>query len=180
MLLRRVKDAYGENLQVTWRHFPLEQVNSIQGPGWRLWEQPDDYRSKGLWAFRAAEAAKRQGEDAFGRLHLALLRARHEVREDISDRSVLLELARTAGLDVARFERDLADRSLLARIGEDYNRGVDEYGIWGTPTFVFEGGQSAYVRMRPAPPEEESVRVFEELVEVVRDRPYLLEIKRPR
>ena len=75
---------------------------------------------------------------------------------------------------------DLADRSLLKKIAEDYNRGAEEHGIWGTPTLVLEGGQAAYVKMRPAPPDEDSLSTFETLLDIIRNRPYLLEIKRPR
>lgn len=179
-MLRKVREKYGDRLKVSWHAFPLEQVNSVQGPEWKLWEQPDEYRSKGLWAFRAAEAARLQGPEPFERFHYALLEARHADKKDVADRSVLLEVARQSGLDVARFERDLADRGLLARVAEDYKLGVEEHGVWGTPTFVFEGGQAAYLRVRPAPPDEEAVRLFEELAGVIRDRPYVLEIKRPR
>ena len=158
----------------------MEQVNSIQGPEWKLWEQPDEYRSKSLWAFRAGEAARLQGPDAFERFHMALLRARHERKEDIADRQVLLGVAREVGLDEARFQIDLQDRSLLAKIGEDYTRGVQEHGIWGTPTLVFDGRQAAYLKLRPAPPAEESVKLFEELFDIIHGRPYVIEVKRPR
>ncbi len=178
-MLQRVKEAYGDRLQVQWHSFPLEQINSVQGPEWKLWEQPDEYRSKGLWAFRAAEAAKLQGEEAFERFHMALLRARHVDKRDVADRAVLMETAREAGLNLERFQRDLADRSLMAKIGEDYERGVQDHGVWGTPTLVFDGGQSAYLKLRPAPPVEDSVKVFEELRDVI-SRPYVIEIKRPR
>lgn len=180
MLLQRVKDAYGDRLRIEWHSFPLEQVNSVHGPSWKLWEQPDEYRSRGLWALRAGEAAKLQGDDGFQRFHMALLRARHVDKKDIADRSVLLEAAREAGLDLERFQRDLADRSLLAKIAGDYDRGVQQHGIWGTPTLVFGGGASAYLRMKPAPPPEESVKTFEDLYDVIAGRPYVLEIKRPR
>ncbi len=175
-----MKQGYGDRLKIEWYDFPLEQVNSIQGPEWKLWEQPDEHRSKSLWAFRAAEAARLQGPEGFQRYHLALLRARHERKEDIADRGVLLEVAREAGLDEARFQRDLADRSLLAKIGEDYTRGVQEHGIWGTPTLVFNGRQSAYLKLRPAPPPEESVKLFEELFDIIHRRPYVIEVKRPK
>lgn len=174
-----MKETYGDRLHVQWHSFPLEQINSVQGPEWKLWEQPDEYRSKGLWAFRAAEAARLQGEEAFDRFRMALLRARHVDKRDVADRAVLTETAREAGLDLGRFQRDLADRSLMTKIGEDYERGVQDYGIWGTPTLVFDGGQSAYLKIRPAPPAEDSVRVFEELRDVI-NRPYVIEIKRPR
>ena len=174
-----MKETYGDRLHVEWHSFPLEQVNNIQGPEWKLWEQPDEFRSRGLGAFRAAEAARLQGEEAFNRFRMALLRARHVDKRDIADRAVLTETAHEAGLDLERFQRDLADRSLMKKIGEDYERGVQDYGIWGTPTLVFDGGQAAYMKVRPAPPAEDSVRVFEELRDVI-SRPYVIEIKRPR
>jgi predicted DsbA family dithiol-disulfide isomerase len=178
--LRQVKTHYGERLKVEWYAFPLEQVNSIHGPDWKLWEQPDDYRSRGLWALRASAAAKRQGGDAFDSLHLGLLRARHEVDRDIADPDVLAEVARDAGLDEGRFKRDLADRSLLAAIGEEYARGQEQHGVWGTPTLVFNGERAAYLKLRPAPPAEEAVRLFEELFDIIASRPYVIEVKRPR
>jgi predicted DsbA family dithiol-disulfide isomerase len=179
VLLHRVKESYGDRLQMEWHAFPLEQVNNIQGPEWRLWEQPDGYRSKGLWALRAGKAARLQGSEPFDRFHIALLQARHDDSRDIADRAVLMDVAGKAGLDLEQFQRDLGDRSLLAKIGEDYERGVQEHGIWGTPTLVFDGGRSAYLKLRPAPPVEESVKVFEELRDVI-SRPYIMEIKRPR
>jgi predicted DsbA family dithiol-disulfide isomerase len=178
VMLREVKNAYGDRLQLEWHWFPLEQVNSIQGPEWKLWEQPDEYRSKGLWAFRAAEAARKQGREAFERFHMALLNARHVDNADIADRALLMDLARGTGLDPELFQWDLADRSLMAKIGEDYERGVQEHGIWGTPTLVFDGDQSAYLKLRPAPPAEECVKAFDELRDVI-NRPYVIEVKRP-
>ena len=180
MWLRQVKAHYGECLRIEWHSFPLEQVNSIQGPEWKLWEQPDDYRSRGLWALRAGEAARRQGQDAFDRFHIALLRARHEDGRDIADRVALAEVAREAGLDVGRFTRDLPDRRLLAAIGEDYTRGEEQHGVWGTPTLVLNGGRAAYLKMRPAPPSEEAVSLFEGLFDLIHERPYVIEVKRPR
>lgn len=178
--LQKVKESYGDGLQIRWHSFPLEQVNSIQDPEWKLWEQPDDYRSKSLWAFRAGEAARLQGPEAFQRYHLALLRARHEERRDIADREVLAQIAAEAGLDVVRFRRDLPDRSLLAKIGDDYNRGVQDHGVWGTPTLVFEGGRASYLKLRPAPPPEDALALFNGLFDLIYGKPYVLEIKRPR
>jgi predicted DsbA family dithiol-disulfide isomerase len=163
-----------------WYCFPLEQVNSTLGPQWKIWEQPDTFMSRGLWAFRAGEAARLQGKELFERFHLAMLQARHAEKKDISDQEVLIALAREAGLDMERFRKDLADRNLLAKIGEDYTRGVQEHGIWGTPTLVFNGQRAAYLRLKPAPPAEESVKLFEELFAIICRRPYVLEVKRPR
>jgi hypothetical protein len=178
--LRRVEAHYGERLKVEWHSFPLEQVNSIQGPDWKLWEQADDYRSRGLLALRAGKAARRQGQDAFEQFHIRLLRARHEEDQDIADPVVLAEVAIAAGLDAGRFRRDLADRRLLATIGEDYVRGEEQHGVWGTPTLVLNGRKAAYLKMRPAPPAEEAVSLFESLFDLIHDRPYIIEVKRPR
>jgi predicted DsbA family dithiol-disulfide isomerase len=163
-----------------WYCFPLEQVNSTLGPQWKLWEQPDEFLSRSLWAFRGGEAARLQGKELFERFHLAVLRARHAEKKDIANPEILIEAAREAGLAEERFRQDLADRNLLAKIGEDFTRGVKEHGIWGTPTLVFNGLQAAYLRLKPAPPPEESVKLFEELFTVIYRRPYVLEVKRPR
>ena len=170
----------GDRLRVEWHSFPLEQVNSGQGPEWKLWEQPDEYKSRGLWAFRGGEAARLQGGELFERFHIALLRARHGENWDIASFEVLIEVAKKAGLDVDRFRQDLSNRSLLAKIGEDYMRGAKEHGIWGTPTLLFNGRQAAYLKLRPAPPPEESVKLFEELFDIIHGRPYVVEVKRPR
>jgi predicted DsbA family dithiol-disulfide isomerase len=175
-----VKKAFGERLCIKWHSFPLEQVTSPRGPEWKLWEQPDEYKSRGLWAFRGAEAARLQGEEGFERYHTALLRARHAEDRDISDPKVLIEVAMEAGLEVDRFRQDLPNRNLLPRIGEDYIRGVTEHGIWGTPTLVFNGRQAAYLKLKLAPPPEDSVKLFEELFDLIYRRTYVIEVKRPR
>ena len=175
-----MKEVYGDRLGIEWHSFPLEQVNSTQGPEWKLWEQPDEYRSRGLWAFRGGEAARLQGIVLFERFHMALLRARHVENRDIATPEDLIEVALEAGLDVDRFRQDLPNRNLLAKIGEDYARGVKEHGVWGTPTLVFNGRQAAYLKLRPAPPPEEAVKLFEELFDIIYRRPYVVEVKRPR
>jgi predicted DsbA family dithiol-disulfide isomerase len=111
---------------------------------------------------------------------MALLRARHAENKEIADPEVLIQVAMEAGLNVDRFRQDLPNRDLLAKIGEDYIRGVKGHGIWGTPTLVFNGRQAAYLKLKPAPPPEESVKLFEELFELICRRPYVVEVKRPR
>ena len=109
-----------------------------------------------------------------------MLRARHAEKKDIANPDVLIDLAREAGLDMEKFRKDLDDRSLLAKIGGDYQRGVEEHGIWGTPTLVFNGQRAAYIKLKPAPLDEEAVKLFEELYDIVYRRPYVVEVKRPR
>jgi len=158
----------------------LEQVNSVEDPEWKLWEQPDTHRSRGRLAFHAAIAARNQGEPAFLCFHHALLTAKHEQGKDHGKRQTLLDAARAAELDLERFERDLADRSFLAQIGADYEAGHDRLGVFGTPTFVFPNAAAAYLKLDPNTPVPDPLVLFDDLVRTVRDRPYLAEIKRPR
>lgn len=178
--VRNVKIALGDEIEFVWRSFPLEQVNVPEGDDWKLWEQPDDHVSRGFYAFRGAEAAKQQGTDAFVNFHYALLEARHVEDKNIGRRDTVIEVAAAADLDVDAFTKAIGDRALLANIGTDYEHARSQYGVFGTPTFVFPGGESAYIKMRPKAPDEDAVTVWKEFVRTVIERPYISEIKRPR
>jgi predicted DsbA family dithiol-disulfide isomerase len=179
--LREVNRQLGENpIEVTWKFFPLEEVNAPPDADFPIWDLPSDRRSRGRDSFHAAAAARRQGEEAFERFHAALLTLKHEEGQDHGKRSTLDEAASRARLDLARFAADLGDRGLLAQIKSDYVAGKEELGVFGTPTFVFPNGQSAYLRILPPPPPDEAVAFWLDFVRDVRDRPYLQEIKRPR
>ena len=181
MWLDRVKQEYGDNLEVTWKNFQLEQVNSKEGAEWKVWEQPDEHQQRSLVAAMAGEAARRQGEEAFHRFHLALLAARHggEGRIALNEDEPIVDVAREAGLDIERFKEDLKDRSLLDRIASDHTEAVESHGVFGTPTFLFESGNTAYLKTF-IPPEDEAVDLFEHFVAMMADSPFLGEIKRPQ
>ena len=169
----------GSGLAINWRYFSLEQVNSQQGLESKIWEQPADYQSRGLNAFRAAEAARRQGEAAFSAFHIALLKARHEERLDIANKKVLKQVAGGAGLDMTRFERDLNAPDILERLAEDHTHAIETLGVFGTPTLVFPGNQAVFLKMLPPPPED-SLSIFDEVRNLNEHRQYILEIKRPQ
>lgn len=169
----------GPNLTLNWRYFSLEQANQQQEPQWKLWEQPEGHPSRGLRAFWAAEAARRQGEDAFDCFHIALLRARHEQQRDIADMNTLAEVAKSAGLDMTRFQKDLADRRLLMKLAEDHAFAVETLGIFGSPTLVFPQRQAIFVKMSASPAPEDCLPVFIELRHLADRRPYIRELKRP-
>jgi predicted DsbA family dithiol-disulfide isomerase len=176
--LREVQRQSPDRIKINWRYFPLEQVNAKDGPDWYLWEQLDSYESRGLLAFRAQIAARRQGDDAFTLMQYALLAARHEQDRDITRRETMRELAQSVDLDMVAFERDLDDRSLMAEIGEDYREGRLQHNVFGTPTFVFPEGATAYLKVLPPPPNNAAVEFFNQFVNTVRNRPYIQEIKR--
>ena len=177
--LAKVRETYGDNLQIDWKPFILAQVNSKEGPEWKAWEQAEDSPNLGLLAMRSGEAARRQGTKAFETFQLALLTARHQDRKDLSDPEVIMEAARASGLDMARFQKDLADESILKDLAESHTKGVDEYGVFGVPTFIFPDGTAAFLKTY-RPPDEDAVKMFEDLLGTMGKWNYVGEIKRPQ
>lgn len=177
VLLQNVGRSPAVELDVTWRYFSLAQVNS-KDDGWTAWEAPESEHVRGRLAFKAAEAARLQG--GFEQFHMPLLEARHRDRLDIDEIEVVERVAVDAGLDLKRFRKDLADPKILESLRRDHTEARNEHGVFGTPTFVFPDGASAYVRLAEAPGAADAPGVFERLVSIVAGEPAILEIKRPR
>ena len=181
MWLDRVGKEYGDRLEVNWKNFQLEQVNSKEAPEWKVWEKLSETEARSLMAAKAGEAARRQGKEAFHRFHLAMLKARHggKERAPLNEEEPITEAAREAGLDIDRFTEDMKDPSLLEIIARDHEEAVDKHGAFGTPTFVFENGQTAYLKTF-IPPEDKSVSTFEHFMGLMADNTYIGELKRPQ
>ncbi len=173
-----MKEDIGAKLTLNWRYFSLEQANNQQGPEWKIWEQPEGYSSRGLRAFWAAEAARRQGEAVFDRFHIALFGAKHERHRDIADVNTLAEVAESVGLDMPQFRENLTDRHLLTRLAEDHTFAVDTLGVFGSPTIVFPERQAIFLKMSLPPPLEDCLSVFTELRQMAERRSYIQEVKR--
>jgi hypothetical protein len=177
--LANVKKEYKENLQIDWRPFFLAQINNKEGDDWKAWEQTEDNAQLGIFAFRTAEAARRQGSERFEAFQLALLKARHEDRKDLSNQEVVMEAAQAGGLDMGQLKEDMADDSIIKDLGDSHTEAVDVHGAFGVPTFVFSNGSAAFLKTY-IPPEEESVSTFETLNGVMSGLKYVGELKRPQ
>jgi predicted DsbA family dithiol-disulfide isomerase len=178
--LDRVKKVYGDDLSINWRNFSLEQVNSKRDPDWKVWDEHEDFTSRGMPALRAGEAARRQGQELFERFHMALLTARHGgERRNIAEMDVLEEIATSVGLNIDKFREDMADPELVQIIAKDHTEAADQRGIFGTPTFVFENGASGYLKMF-IPPEEDDLSLLDSVVKMVGSSLYFGELKRPQ
>ena len=176
--LARVKEELGDDLQITWRSFALEQVNSKEGDDWKAWQQDAAYVSRGLWPLRGGIASRKQGEPAHAAYMETILELKHVDREDIRTRESVVEAAKRAGLDMDRFTADIDDPETLAEIGRDHEEAAEQ-GVFGTPTMVFEDGSAVFVKTF-TPPEDESVSAFNHLMGVSRGKRYFGEIKRPQ
>lgn len=179
MWLESAQETAGDELELNWRGFLLEQINSKEGPDWKVWEQPDDYEFRGMWALRAGEAAKAQGPELFQKFHMALLRARHEERVNVGDRETLMEIAARVGLDLEQFRADMEDPATKDKVAADHVEAVESFGVFGTPTFVFPNGAAAFVKLLK-PPEARASRALELLSEMMEDHIYIGEVKRPQ
>jgi protein-disulfide isomerase len=133
-----------------------EVVSAMQaefGPDLRVVfkHQPLPFHSHAFLAARAAEAAHAQGK--FWRFHARLYARRAQF-----DEAALLEVAREAGLDMARFKRDMATTAYDARIARDMDLAA-RLGVNGTPAYFING--------RPIegamPPLEFKLTILEEL-----------------
>jgi len=180
LMLDSVRGSGERDVKVNWRFFSLTQVNYRPGSAddaWTVWGAADSEHVRGRLAFKAAEAARRQG--AFDSFHLALLHARHRDGLDIESADVVEQVAEEVGLDLGRLRKDLADPNILGVLERDHQEGRSRYGVFGTPTYVFPGGSAAYVRLAHAPSGAEAVKIFDRIVAVTEDEPAILEIKRP-
>ncbi|HAA95183.1 MAG: DsbA family protein [SAR202 cluster bacterium] len=179
--LSKVEESTGQAIEVDWKPFSLAQVNSDKDQDIKLWEQPEmkDGSDKTFLAHMSGLAAKRQGPEAFKGFFMALLRARHEDKKDLLDPAVMEEAAVAAGLDMARFREDQADPELLKDIGESHTLAVEEYGAFGVPTFVFDEGKTAFLKMF-IPPDEQAADIYETMTKAMSQFDHVGEFKRPQ
>ena len=178
MWLDMVKEELGDNLQITWRSFALEQVNSEHGRDWKAWEQGTDYTSRGLWPLRGGIAARQQGSAEHNEYMAKILHAKHVERDDVRTRESILEIAVSASLDIDNFTEALDDPKSLKSIGNDHEY-ARALGIFGTPTFVFGNGLSTFVKMF-TPPKHEAMDAFKHFMGIASERTYFGEKKRPQ
>lgn len=103
-----------EEVRFVFRHFPRDEVH------------PFSERSA-----LAAEAAGAQGR--FWEMHDFLFESQHQLEYDD-----LIRHARELGLDVDRFQRDMAGGGFLSKVHADVEAGTSS-GVTSTPSFFING-----------------------------------------
>ncbi|MEY3989521.1 MAG: hypothetical protein RI985_602 [Chloroflexota bacterium] len=179
--------AQRPSVSITWRYFSLEQVNAPADANWYVWDQPDDYTGlregwssyRGLHAFWAAEAVRRQGEAQFNQFRSALYDARHERKVDVASRDAVAEVAATCGIDMAQYQRDVRDRSLLEVLKRDHEYAKATYDCFGVPTLCFDDKNAVYVKLSEIVTAENVLPLFDDVAYTFVKRPYVAELKRP-
>ncbi len=180
-LARQVAPVLG--LEFIWRHFSLYQNNYTGTDGWQLWNDKlsfeDDSGDKGLLPFMASCAARRQGSEKHAHFRLEAMRARHRDHRPFN-LATLREVAERVGLEMNRFESDLSNPECRTVLAHEHHHAVSQ-NIFGTPTFSFEDGHTAYLRLKELPASaHEAAELFMCYRQLLERYPYLETIKRPR
>jgi len=111
---RHLIEAFGKQLRFVFRHFPLVELH----PHAEL-------------AAEAAEAAAAQGK--FWEMHHQLSMHSQHLKPD-----ALARYAQAIGLDMRRYNADMADRIYLQRV-QEHRRAGDHLGLRSSPTFFLDG-----------------------------------------
>jgi Na+:H+ antiporter, NhaA family len=114
LVIEKLRERFGDRIRYVYRHFPIRSTH------------PHAQR-----AAEAAEAAGAQGK--FWEMHDLLFE-----HQGALDPAHLVEYADSLGLDMQRFERDLAERTYAGRVRQDFQSGVRS-GANATPTFFLNG-----------------------------------------
>jgi len=113
-IIKEVQARMGNRLRFVFRNFPITPSHPH--------------------AERAAEAAEAAaGQGAFWEMHDLLYENQKHLRDED-----LRSYAERLGLDLGRFDRELAERTHAERVHEDFMSGVRS-GVNGTPTFYING-----------------------------------------
>ncbi|MCA9876931.1 MAG: DsbA family protein [Thermomicrobiales bacterium] len=175
-----LKQQIGDEVTFEFKFFPLEQVNAPADVEEAIWDLPRENRSPARHSMQAGAAALQQGSDVFDAFNLELMKLKHAEGKDHGKRATILEAAERAGLNLTQFAEDLEDDDLLDIVREHYEQGVGDFGVFGTPTFVFPSGAAVYLQVLPPPTAEEAVPLWREFAATANERPSYREFKRTR
>ena len=127
--IRELEKQHEKNLRVIYHHFPL--VNHQHAPA-------------AAWA---AEAAGLQGR--FWEMHDALYSHQSEWSKATDVQPLFNNYAKTLGLDVERFEKDMASEKVKERVASDQKYGAS-LGVQNTPTLFLNNRAIEPSSLNPA------------------------------
>lgn len=148
---------YAGRVRLRMRPFPLELLRPPAAPRALLAEEwwlaavqepaaefsaftGDDWPATTLPAFAVVRAVAEQDERLASALDMRVRRAFFAEGRNIGRESVLLDLVRELGGDVAHVTRALASGEVLEAVKRDARLGRERYGVRGTPTLMLADG----------------------------------------
>ncbi|OGL58607.1 MAG: hypothetical protein A3I72_09680 [Candidatus Tectomicrobia bacterium RIFCSPLOWO2_02_FULL_70_19] len=154
MRLKKIKEEYGEKVDIQYRVFMLRPepdpgavFNEHRRAGWtragagpdsgdfRLWEGKEKFPDCSLPSAEAGIAVRNQGPEAWERFHLGMLRAFFTENRNVSDKAVVLDVAEKCGADVPLVRDALESGTYRQQAHAEYTQAVQQ-GITGIPSVV--------------------------------------------
>jgi len=124
----------GESLQITWKAFLLEQVNSRRELGWKAWEDAR-FTSRDIPPHEAVKSVlATHGRAAFERYHMAVFRAYHVHKRDVANLLELLAIAREVDIDTTTL-KICAPANTNRRLGQTIQSRVSRTTFLGCRRF---------------------------------------------
>jgi len=117
-ILKKITEDLGAKVRFAYRHFPLPQHKNAK------------------LAATVAEAAGKQGK--FWEMHDLIFQNQSDWSEEKNAAVLFAKYAKDIGLDLARFQTDIASDEIKAKIENDYKSGV-KAGVNSTPSFFLNG-----------------------------------------
>lgn len=174
-------------VEVTWRFFSIEHSNAQKygrDETWKLWEQPLNYqqlwrsrRRRGLVPFLFTHAVQAQDPARLSLFRQTVFDAFFNDHADVSNPEVILTLAGQCGLNVETLRATWDTDAARQRLRDDIEDALDQ-GVFGVPTLIINNSEPTYMRLSEFPTDPtERQNLFDELVHMLTQRPYLLELK---
>ena len=117
-IVKKVTEDLGAKVRFAYRHFPLPQHKNAK------------------LAATVAEAAGKQSK--FWEMHDLIFQNQSAWSEEKNAAILFAKYAQDLGLDLARFQTDIASDEIKAKIENDYQSGV-KAGVNSTPSFFLNG-----------------------------------------
>jgi protein-disulfide isomerase-like protein with CxxC motif len=119
-----------------------------------------------------------QYPEQFRAVHHALFAARHDQGLDIREANVVARILDDAGVPGDKVLAEVDTGAPIQEIRRSHERAVDEWAVFGVPTFVVEG-RAVFVRLMSRPQGDAALarRTIESVVRLMDEEPDLNEFK---
>ncbi len=132
----------GRDWQVRFRPFSLSQVHVEEGEA----DVFDDPTCSGILAHHWGIAIRDNDPDHFPAAHVALFAARHDDGLDIKEPDVITAALEGTGVDTAAIAEIVASGSPAKTLAVEHRQAVEEWSVFGVPTFITADGIATFVR----------------------------------
>jgi hypothetical protein len=139
--------ADGADWDVTFLPFSLSQGHVPEG-GTPVWDDPKKFED--LVALAAGVVVRDRYPAQFGAVHLALFTARHDEGLDIREPKVVAGILDAAGVPGDDVLAEVETGGPIDGIRRAHQQAVDEWSVFGVPTFIVEG-KAVFVRLMSRP-----------------------------